>query len=162
MPFFATNALIKISIYVRFLAAGQRQAVQFALDPSGDLPRELPPLSVEAHNSILMTTSSSGIVAMSGNTSEADFRKLFVWSGQKNFYDGFEDWKTIGDVGASNDKLFWLTERSDVAAMSLEALTLDRNSSISNPALNAATDGNNAGADTSKLPRLAEAAPANE
>ena len=129
---------------------------------SGDLPRELPPLSVEAHNSILMTTSSSGIVAMSGNTSEADFRKLFVWSGQKNFYDGFEDWKTIGDVGASNDKLFWLTERSDVAAMSLDALTLDRNSSISNPALNAATDGNNAGADTSKLPRLAEAAPANE
>ena len=129
---------------------------------SGELPRELPPLSVEAHNSILMTTSSSSIVSMSGNTSEADFRKLFVWLGQKNFYDGFEDWKTIGDVGASNDKLFWLMERSDVATISLDALTLDRNSSSPNPALNAATDGNNSGADTSKLSRLAEAAPANE
>lgn len=129
---------------------------------SGELPRELPPVKIDAVNNILMTTSSSALVAMSGNTSEADFRKLFVWSGEKNFYDGFEDWKTIGDVGASNDKLFWLAERSDMATMPLDALTLDRNTSSPNPAINAATDGNNAGADISKLPRPAEAEPTSE
>lgn len=129
---------------------------------SGDLPRELPPVKIDALNNILMTTSSGSLVAMSGNTSEADFRKLFVWSGEKNFYDGFEDWKTIGDVGASNDKLVWLAERSDVATIPLDALTLDRDTSSPNPAINAATDGNNAGADTSKLPRPAEAEPTSE
>lgn len=129
---------------------------------SGELPRELPPVKIDAVNNILMTTSSSALIAMSGNTSEADFRKLFVWSGEKNFYDGFEDWKTIGDVGASNDKLFWLAERSDMATMPLDALTLDRDSASPNPAINAATDGNNAGADISKLPRPVEAEPTSE
>ncbi len=129
---------------------------------SGDLPRELLPVAVEARNNILMTSSSGPLVAMSGNTSEADFRKLFVWSGGKNFYDGFDDWKTVGDVGASNDKLFWLAERGDVATMSLDALTLDRDSPSPNPGINAATDGNNAGADISKLPPPAEADPRSE
>ncbi|RLT01375.1 MAG: serine/threonine protein kinase [Planctomycetota bacterium] len=123
---------------------------------SGDLPRELPPVKVEALNNILITTSSSSLVTMSGNTSEADFRKLFVWSGEKNFYDGFEDWKTIGDVGASNEKLFWLADRDDAGTMSLDAMTLDRNAASPNPGVNAATDGNNAGADISKLPRPVE------
>lgn len=123
---------------------------------SGDLPRELPPVKVEALNNILITTNNSSVVAMSGNTSEADFRKLFVWSGERNFYDGFEDWKTVGDVGASNDKLFWLADRGDVATMLLDAMTLDRNASSPNPGVNAATDGNNAGADISKLPRPME------
>ncbi len=123
---------------------------------SGDLPRELPPVAVEARNNILMTTNSGPLVAMSGNTSEADFRKIFVWSGGKNFYDGFDDWKTVGDVGASNDKLFWLADRGDVATMSLDALTLDRKSPSPNPGINAATDGNNAGADISKLPQPAD------
>jgi serine/threonine-protein kinase len=129
---------------------------------SGDLPRELPPVAVEARNNILMASNSSPLVAMSGNTSEADFRKLFVWSGGKNFYDGFEDWKTAGDVGASNDKLFWLAERGDAAETSLDALTLDRNSPSPNPGINAATDGNNAGADISKLPRPADVEPRSE
>lgn len=129
---------------------------------SGDLPRELPPVKVEAFNNILITTNSNSLVTMSGNTSEADFRKLFVWSGEKNFYDGFEDWKTAGDVGASNDKLFWLAARGDVATMLLDALTLDRNASSPNPGINAATDGNNAGADISKLPRPAESEPRSE
>ena len=129
---------------------------------SGDLPRELPPVKVEALNNILITTSSSSLVSMSGNTSEADFRKLFVWSGEKNFYDGFEDWKAIGDVGASNEKLFWLADRGDVATMSLDALTLDRNAASPNLAVNAATDGNNAGADISKLPHPIESDPRSE
>lgn len=129
---------------------------------SGDLPRELPPVAVDALNNILMTTTSSPLVTMSGNTSDSDFRKLFVWSGQKNFYDGFDDWKTVGDVAASNDKLVWLAERGDVATISLEALTLDRKTSSPNPGINAATDGNNAGADISKLPRPTEADPRSE
>jgi serine/threonine-protein kinase len=140
---------------------------------SGDLPRELPPVKVDATNNILTTGPNGSLVAMSGNTSDADFRnKLFRWSGERNFYDRcptfwtfaagdpfeFDEWKakwgSNGDVGASNEKLAWLTERTDVATLSLDALTLDRKSA--NPGLNAATDGNNAGADIAKLPRPTE------
>ena len=115
------------------------------------------------------------------NVSEVDFRKLFVWSGERNFYDrcqifwtfasgadalDFEEWKTFwgsnGDVGASNEKLTWLSDRSDMAATSLESLTLDRKATAPNPGLNAATDGNNAGADIAKLPRPIEVEPRSE
>ncbi|MBC7819892.1 MAG: serine/threonine protein kinase, partial [Planctomycetaceae bacterium] len=112
---------------------------------SGDLPRELPPVKVDARNNILSLTGNGSLVAMNGNTSDADFRnKLFVWSGERNFYDrcptfwtfvsgepfDFDDWKakwgSNGDVGASNEKLSWLADRADMATVSLEALTLDR------------------------------------
>ena len=124
---------------------------------SGDLPRELPPVAVDALNNILITSNTGSLVSTNGNTSESDFRKLIGWSGQKNFYEGFNDWKTIGDVGASNDKLVWMAGRLDVASMSLDALTLDRGTASPNPGINAATDGNDAGADISKLPRPADA-----
>ncbi|MFM9960943.1 MAG: serine/threonine protein kinase [Planctomycetaceae bacterium] len=148
---------------------------------SGELPRELPPVKVDASNNILTTTSNGSLVAMSGNTSDADFRnKLFRWSGERNFYDrcqtfwtfasgepfGFDDWKTkwgsSGDVSPSNEKLFWLSERIDMAAITLDSLTLDRKGSSPNPGLNAATDGNNAGADIAKLPHPAEPEPRSE
>jgi serine/threonine-protein kinase len=140
---------------------------------SGDLPRELPLVDVKARNNVLTTTGNSSLVAMSGNTSDADFRnKNFVWLGERNFYDrcqtfwtfvsgepfDFDEWKakwgSTGDVGASNERLFWLAERtSDMATISLDALTLDRKGVTPNPGLNAATDGNNAGAEIAKLPR---------
>ncbi len=148
---------------------------------SGDLPRELPPVKVDARNNILSLAGNGSLVAMSGSTSDADFRnKLFVWSGERNFYDrcsnfwmfasgepfDFDDWKakwgSSGDVGASNEKLSWLAERTDMATISLDALTLDRKGTTPNPGLNAATDGNNAGADIAKLPRPAETEPRTE
>ncbi len=139
---------------------------------SGDLPRELPLVDVKARNNVLSTIGGSSLVAMSGNTSDADFRnKNFVWLGERNYYDrcqsfwtfvsgepfDFDEWKakwgSTGDVGASNEKLWWLSERTDMATISLDALTLDRKAPTPNPGLNAATDGNNAGADIAKLPR---------
>ena len=139
---------------------------------SGDLPRELPLVDVKARNNVLTTNGNSALIAMSGNTSDADFRnKNFVWLGERNYYDrcqtfwtfvsgepfDFDDWKakwgSTGDVGASNEKLSWLSERTDMATISLDALTLDRKGPTPNPGLNAATDGNNAGADIAKLPR---------
>lgn len=139
---------------------------------SGDLPRELPLVDVKARNNVLTTTGSGSLIAMSGNTSDSDFRnKLFVWSGERNYYDrcqtfwtfasgdsfGFDEWKakwgSTGDVGASNEKLSWLAERTDMATITLDALTLDREGPTPNPGLNAATDGNNAGANIAKLPR---------
>ena len=105
---------------------------------------------------------SDSLVLPFVETNESDFRKLIVWSGQKNFYDGFDDWKTVGDVGASTDKLVWLSDRGDVASISLDALTLDRETSSPNPGINAATNGNNAGADISKLPHPADADPRSE
>ncbi len=139
---------------------------------SGDLPRELPPVAVNARNNVLTTTGTSSLISMSGNTSDADFRKLFIWSGEKNFYDrcqffwtfgsgaeplGFEDWKAVwgvnGDVGASNEKLVWLIPHADMSQVTPESFTLDRLSEAPNSAVGAATDGNDAGADASKLPR---------
>lgn len=139
---------------------------------SGDLPRELPLVDIKARNNVLSTIGGSSLIAMSGNTSDADFRnKNFVWLGERNYYDrcqsfwtfvsgepfDFDDWKakwgSTGDVGASNEKLSWLAERTDMATISLDALTLDRKGPTPNPGLNAATDGNNAGADIAKLPR---------
>ncbi len=148
---------------------------------SGELPRELPPVRVKALNNVLITSNGGSLVAMSGNTNDADFRSLFQWSGEKNFYDrcqvfwsfasgaeslGFDDWKarwgTSGDVGSSNDKLIWLGERTNMAQATVESLTLDRNTDSSNPAIAAATDGNDAGVDVSRLPRLAEVEPRGE
>ena len=148
---------------------------------SGELPRELPPVKVDARNNVLITNSGGSLVAMSGNTNDADFRNLFQWSGVKNFYDrcqifwsfasgaealGFDDWKarwgTSGDVGSSNDKLIWLGERTGMAQTTVESLTLDRNTDSSNPAIAAATDGNDAGVDVSRLPRLTDVEPRGE
>jgi len=139
---------------------------------SGDLPRELPPVAVNASNNVLSLSGTSGLIATSGNTSYADFRKLFLWKGEKNFYDrckifwsfasgseslGFDDWKSSGansDVGASNEKLVWVSGRTDLSQVTPESFTLDRQSDEPNAAVGAATDGNDAGADASKLPRL--------
>ena len=139
---------------------------------SGDLPRELPPVAVNASNNVLNISGSSGLIAASGNTSYTDFRKLFLWKGEKNFYDrckifwsftsgseslGFDDWKSNGannDVGASNEKLVWIAGRSEMSQVTPESFTLDRQSDEPNAAVGAATDGNDAGADASKLPRL--------
>ncbi len=148
---------------------------------SGELPRELPPVRVNARNNVLIANSGGSLLAMSGNTNDADFRNLFQWSGEKNFYDrcqvfwsfasgaeslGFDDWKarwgTSGDVGSSNDKLIWLGERTGMAHTTVESLTLDRNTDSSNPAIAAATDGSDAGVDVSRLPRLVEDEPRGE
>ena len=139
---------------------------------SGDLPRELSPVKVNAHNNVLTTFGNSGLIATAGNTSYADFRKLFAWKGEKNFYDrckifwsfasgseplGFDEWKNNAmnsDVGASNEKLVWVAGRADLSQATPESFTLDRQSDEPNAAVGAATDGNDAGADASKLPRL--------
>ncbi|HLQ44382.1 MAG TPA: hypothetical protein VK137_06620, partial [Planctomycetaceae bacterium] len=148
---------------------------------TGDPPRELPFVAVNARNNVLTTTGNSALVAVSGSTSDADFRKLFSWTGEKNFYDrcqifwsfasgaeplDFDDWKGTwganGDVGASNEKLAWLAERSDMSQSTPQTFTLDRRGESPNPAVGAATDGNDAGADAAKLPRPAEAEPRSE
>lgn len=140
---------------------------------SGDIPRELPPVFVEARNNILTTTGGSPLVVMSGNTSDKDFSNLFFWKGGKNFYDQcqvfwvfasgaepfeFEEWRmnwaANGYVGSSNEKLAWGAPRSDLAQTTIESLRLDRVEGSTNPAIAAATDGNDAGADITRLPRI--------
>lgn len=139
---------------------------------SGDVPRELPPVAVNARNCILSASGAGALVTVSGNTSDADFRKLLLWSGEKNFYDktqvfwsfasgaeslGFEEWKgiwgTTGDVAASNDPIGWTLPSSDFAIASLKSLSLDRTELAASPARNAATDGSHAGADVARLPQ---------
>ncbi len=142
---------------------------------SGDLPRELAPVHVEAKNNILTTVGNTGLIAMSGSTSDSDFRKLLSWSGEKNFYAhcqlfwtlasgaaplDFDEWKAAwgagGDVGASNDELLFQARQGEWSQTTLESLTLDRRTETFNPALGAATDGNDAGANVAKLLRQTE------
>ena len=139
---------------------------------SGDLPRELPPVAVNASNNVLTTTGSTPLVVMSGNTRDEDFRKLFLWTGEKNFYDrcdlfwafasgvepfGFDDWKMYwgvsGDVGSSNEKLAWSASRTDLVQSTIDSLKLNPVDASSSPAVAAASDGKDAGADLAKLPR---------
>lgn len=140
---------------------------------SGDVPRELPPVAVNARNCIFSASGTGALVMMSGNTSDADFRKLLLWSGEKNFYDktqtfwsfasgaeslDFEEWKgiwgTSGDVAASNDPIGWAVSFSDFAVTSPRSLSLDRADLANSPARNAATDGSHAGANVARLPQL--------
>ena len=72
----------------------------------------------------------------------------------------FDEWKAAwgasGDVGASNDELLFQAKQGEWSQTTLESLTLDRRTESFNPALGAATDGNDAGANVAKLPRPTE------
>jgi len=69
---------------------------------SGPQSRRFVPVQVNAANSIFTTPSGEPLVAMTGSTPAADFRRLLVWNGRKNFYDQYLK--------------FWVIESSDSAS----------------------------------------------
>ena len=150
---------------------------------SGSEPRSLVPIYVSsARNNIFSTNTPSPFVAMSGNSGAEDFRRLFRWNGERNFYDGFasfwvitsdqgttdgfeprnfEGWKrewarstSTGEVDAQSGGITWKDPWFDkeLPYLTVSDLALDR-SDLANAAVSAATDGTDAGADLSQLPQ---------
>jgi hypothetical protein len=144
---------------------------------SGVQPRYLLPVNVVARNNIFAAASPLPFVAMTGNTSPEDFRRLLRWEGAQNFYDRYEtywsiasrkvigtesafqfdDWKRAirgTDSGANNAGIVWRrswpeTFRRNSAEVVADDLSLARGSL----AVSGATDGGDVGADLSRLPR---------
>ncbi len=101
---------------------------------SGDNPRELLPIHIDATNNILASSSSSPLIAMSGNVDPRDFRQKWLrWNGLRNFYDDFKmfwsmtsaqpfagtveldfkAWQDRIEAGAVSEGVAWLTDRSE-------------------------------------------------
>lgn len=140
---------------------------------SGDLPRELLPVHVFAQNNILASDGGHPLVEMAGATNTQDFRALLVWTGQKNFYDGFrtywsiasqtntsgaqtmdfDDWTSAWDSREHHDGVVWDRRpgKNAFSELAVDDFRLDDEAEL-NPALSGATDGTDAGADLREVP----------
>jgi eukaryotic-like serine/threonine-protein kinase len=68
---------------------------------SGDVPRFLVPLSVDARNNIFAASSPTApLISLSGKTNGDDFARLIHWYGTRNFYDRFTNYWSVGSTGA--------------------------------------------------------------
>jgi len=143
---------------------------------SGNLPRRLLPVQINVSNSIFSSTTDDPLVSMLGNSPPQDFRPLLSWSGQRNFYERFENFWTINsteglgrtetqdfsawqknwgpafEVDPHADRIVWKRNWSSVPAVELTAadFALDH-LAASNPAVAGATDSGDAGADIARL-----------
>lgn len=64
---------------------------------SGDVPRSLIPLDVNARNNIFAATSpATPLISLSGRTNGDDFARLIRWDGTRNFYDRFSNYWAVG------------------------------------------------------------------
>lgn len=153
----------------------------------GEAPRKLGRIFVDASNNIFTTVTSSDhqappFISMASNEPLDDLLSLLKWNGQKNFYDGFEsyltrtaqdgskstvwdyeEWKFRWDsneVDPHATIVLWKKQWSERPFSELypSDFALDE-SATGNPALSAANDGGNAGADLSRLSKLNVAAP---
>jgi len=150
----------------------------------GDLPRRLIPVLVSVTNNIFTTTvraaeATEPFIAITGSASAAELQKRLLWSGQKNFYDGFQTfWSTTSldgiegtesmdfsewrshwgpgtEVDAHADVVLWQRQWSDKRFYNLVPadFTLDRTAPGNNPAISGAINGD-AGVDITGLERL--------
>jgi serine/threonine-protein kinase len=144
----------------------------------GEAGRRLLPLQVSSSNSIFSTNHPEPLVTASGMVPAQDLRQLLTWSGQRNFYDRFDSlwmilstegagrmenlnfamwqnhWGTALEVEPRDDGVLWREDwaTKPLAEMWADDFALDREV-LDNPAVSGATDGRDAGADLSKLPR---------
>ncbi|MDB5385809.1 MAG: Serine/threonine protein kinaserelated protein, partial [Planctomycetaceae bacterium] len=149
----------------------------------GDVPRQLGPVAIDAQNNIFTTVTTVNkpvepLISMTGNEPADDLRKLIAWSGQKNFYDGFqafwrtntvldgpkssvwdfEEWKFRLDSDEIDPHASIVLWRQPWSLRPLHELTpadfaLDE-TAMGNPALSAANNGEDAGVNLSTLEKL--------
>jgi serine/threonine-protein kinase len=157
---------------------------------SGDVPRFLVPLDVNARNNIFAAISpTTPLVSLAGKTNGDDFPRLIRWDGARNFYDRFTTFWTVGSaasgspstVGASNRPVQFedwkhLLGDTDVdsnnggivwkQAWQNKPSATVRNSDFElanvNQAVSGATDNTDVGADLSALRPVSEAPAATE
>ena len=153
----------------------------------GEVPRKLGRVSVEASNNIFTTLPAADqppppFVLMVSSDPQDDLLKLLDWNGQKNFYNGFqsywtrsltdgskttawdfEEWKFRWDSKEVDPHTATVMEKKALAGRALSEVipsdfSLDE-TLVANPAISAANNGGNAGADLSRLEKLHVALP---
>ena len=64
---------------------------------SGDVPRFLLPVSLDARNNIFAASSAATpLISLAGKTNGDDFARLIRWDGTRNFYDRFSNYWAVG------------------------------------------------------------------
>ncbi|HUG89671.1 MAG TPA: protein kinase [Planctomycetaceae bacterium] len=138
-------------------------------------------VSAATNNIIAAAWPGARLVSMTGNSPDDEFRRLLRWNGGHNFYDGFDafwsiasgrdvappdaddfdDWKrawssgteSTAEIDAVDGGVWWKRpwRTVELARMTPADVALD-DASSNNPALGAASDGDDVGADLSLLP----------
>ena len=144
---------------------------------SGAVTVDGPTIELQPRNCIITATPDTPLISADADIPSDEVRRMLVWRGQRNFYDrletylsiadaeeiyGFEEWRQYWgstlEVGPWSGTLNWSPAArppgllsGQFADVSLNAFQLAMPESGSNPAIDGATDGNNAGADLSML-----------
>ena len=142
-----------------------------------NLTDRTPPLLIIANNNILSCGPNRPLIAMKDAGDLMDMQRLFFWKGDRNYYDSpavfwqlggrqsaatarqldFDAWRNYWGgnegTGSTNAAVVWRTKPTDRSWTKMTADTAELNTmATSNPAVNGASDGSNAGVTLSKLP----------
>ena len=142
-----------------------------------NLTDRTPPMLVIARNNILSCGPNRPLIAMKDAGDLMDMQRLFFWNGDRNYYDSvtvfwqlggrqpaatarqldFDAWRNYWGgnegTGSTNAAVVWRTKPSDRPWTKMTADAVELNTmATSNPAVNGASDGTNAGVTLSKLP----------
>jgi serine/threonine protein kinase len=91
---------------------------------SGDLPRSLVPMSVDARNNIFAASSpTTSLISVNGKTNGDDFPRLIRWYGTRNFYDRIASYWSVGSMvtGRNNRALSFEEWKHLLGDMELES-----------------------------------------
>ncbi len=144
---------------------------------SGPVSVDGPTIELQPRNCIITASPDTPMIAADPDVPSDEVRRMLVWRGQRNFYDrletylsiaaaeeiyGFEEWRQYWgaslEVGPWNGALNWSASARSPEILSdqftdvpLDAFQLAMPESGDNPAIDGATDGNDAGVDVSML-----------
>ncbi len=144
---------------------------------SGPVSVDGPTVELQPRNCIITATPDTPLISADADIPADEVRRMLVWRGQRNFYDRLETYLSIADaeeiysfeewrqywgptleVGPWSGTLNWSpTARppgllsSQFADVTLNAFQLSIPGTGDNPAIDGATDGNDAGVDLSML-----------
>ena len=144
---------------------------------SGPVSVDGPTVELQPRNCIITATPDTPLISADADIPSDEVRRMLVWRGQRNFYDrletylsivdaeeiySFEEWRQYWgptlEVGPWSGTLNWSpTARppgllsNQFADVTLNAFQLSMPGTGDNPAIDGATDGNDAGVDLSML-----------
>lgn len=151
---------------------------------TGSFLRFAGPVSVDTstidcsvRNSVISRSGDAPFVVSEAAISPEDARRMIVWRGERNFFDGiatfwalessddaltWDDWQELwqpdGNVGSRNLPIDWIVpspfeNQMVTSGPALDLFLLGPGIVELNPAIQGATDGSDAGADLSELPQ---------
>jgi hypothetical protein len=148
----------------------------------GGLSRKVLPVHVAAANNLLLTDTDAPLVMMLSDRSEEELLRLLAWSGQRNCYDGFDQywviatgprgaprveydfrewrlrWGPSTEVDPRNELIFWEVDWESTPLVELRPADFAPDRTVpGNPPANAASDGTDAGAPIGRLRSLGSA-----